>query len=192
MDNKTALDNEVFVDEIPAENIVVTEKENKKQFFIFFFIIGLILIIGGFYSLYRFGIISLNHKQYISGNLFVVHSGTEFGSNISSFSTYNSSDNAYSYVFYIQNDNKEEHLYKVILRDIDYNKNKDNSNIYYEIIKNSNLLFKGRLDNADRTVLTSQSILSGFVDKYEVRLWSNDGNAKLDFKIDIESQEEIL
>lgn len=187
MDNKTALDNEVFVDEIPAENIVVTEKENKKQFFIFFFIIGLILIIGGFYSLYRFGIISLNHKQYISGNLFVVHSGTEFGSNISSFSTYNSSDNAYSYVFYIQNDNNEEHLYKVILRDIDYNKNKDNSNIYYEIIKNSNLLFKGRLDNADRTVLTSQSILSGFVDKYEVRLWSNDGNAKLDFKIDIES-----
>lgn len=176
------LENEVFEEEINANSIVVT-KEKSKGFGIIFATLGFLLVLFlGFYLLFRFGIISLSSKQYISGNLFVVHSNVKFGDTISSFEKYSSYENAYSYTFYVENDNDDEYLYKVKLKNVD----KD-SKISYAILKNSDVLFKGQLDGFGDFILTTQSILPSSTDNYELKLWSSDSTSKLQFKIDVES-----
>ncbi len=187
MEDNKSLDNEIYQDEISADDIVVTKKKSKNKLIVFFFLFFLVLFLGGFYCLFRFGVIKFNNMQYISGNLFVVHSDTRFGSNVSSFASYNNYDNAFSYTFYVQNDNKDAYSYKVILVDDDYQSNKKNSKISYEILKNSKVLFKGKLDNKSKSILTTQSILPNSVDNYEIKLWSSEESLKLDFKIDVES-----
>lgn len=176
------LENDVFEDEISANSIVVTKEKNKK-FGIILAVFGFVLVLFlGFYLLFRFGIISLSSKQYISGNLFVVHSNVNFGDKVSSFEKYNSYENAYSYTFYVENDNKEEYLYKIKIKNVD-----NDSKIFYAILKNSDVLFKGQLDGSREVVLATQSILPNRTDNYELKLWSSESNSKLQFKIDVES-----
>lgn len=182
----SSIENEVFQDEIDANSIVVTKEKGKKSGIIFVVLGFLLLLFLGIYLLFRFGVISFSSKQYISGNLFVVHSKTNFGDTISSFESYNSYDNAYSYTFYIKNDNKDEYLYKVKLRNLSYEKG-NSSSVMYAIVKDSAVLFKGKLDNNSNVILTTQSILPSRTDSYEIKLWSDEKNEKLKFKIDVES-----
>lgn len=176
------LDNDVFVDEISADSIIVNKKKSSKKiiFVVIFFILLSILLV---YMLFRLGFISLNSKQYISGNLFVVHSNVNFGDEIISFNNYDSYDRAFSYTFHVVNNNNNEYMYEVKLRPINYEKS---SSIFYAIIKDEVVLFKGEIDSSDSIVLTTQNILPDKTDNYELRLWSNDVNEKLQFKIDVE------
>lgn len=179
-DNK--LDNDVFIEEIDANSIVVNKEKNNKSIIlvIFSFILLAFVLI---YILFRLGFITLNSKQYISGNLFVVHSNVDFGDDITSFSNYYDYDNGFSYKFSVVNNNSNEYMYEVILRPVDYKKN---NIIYYAIIKDEIVLFKGEINAAEPFVLTTQNILPDKTDNYELRLWSSNENERFQFKIDVE------
>jgi len=120
-------------------------------------------------------------------DLFVVHSKTNFGDNISSFQNYTSLDNAYSYKFYVENDESKDLPYKIVLH---RNDSSDISLINYLVLQDGEDVFKGVLSNQEDNVLISTKIQGNGLNNYEIKFWSTDFSSKLDFRINVETEEE--
>ena len=186
MISKEPLENERFVDEIHENDIIVSK--NKKMNILFIIISILLILFSLLFLLYRKGIIIFNNTYHVSHNLFVVHANTSFGDKITDFSQYNTYDNSYVYNFSIHNNSDKKLFYEIVLEDINHN-NEDSinkNNINYALIKNSELLFKGKLSSKEKNVLASYSIFSNQVDIYEIRMWvDNNVSGSLEFKINV-------
>lgn len=156
-------------------------------------VIVLLTIIG--VSLLLIGTILLN--EGVGGNnvtvssgttdLFVVHSKTNFGDSISNFNNYTSLDNAYSYKFYVENDEEKDISYKIVLH---RNDSSDISSVNYLVSQDGDDIFKGVLSNQQDNVLISTKIQGKGLNNYEIKFWSIDASSRLDFKLNVETEEE--
>ena len=121
--------------------------------------------------------------------MFVVHSKNEFGALISSFNNYNNYDNAFSYLFYIENNASSSIDYRIILDDTDYLLNKGLCNkekINFAVVRNNKVLYKGYLSDKKEVEIYKTSILGNTKDDYELKLWSDVGcSGYLNFKINV-------
>lgn len=172
------------------DNYYVSEEKDSKFKRTVFIIIVLILL-GTL--LMSFGLFFLNRgaggRKVSVGNsdLFIVHSKTNFGDQIPSFTGYNSRENSFSYKFYVENNEKFDIGYSIVLHK---NNNEDISGIEYVILQNNKDLFKGVLQNNNDTTLVSTRISGNSLNNYEIKLWSSDPNKKLDFKVNVKTEEE--
>lgn len=172
-----------------ANSYEVEDKDSKFKRTVFIIIV--LILLGTL--LMSFGLFFLNRdaggKKVSVGNsdLFIVHSKTNFGDQIPSFASYTSKENSFSYKFYVENDEKFDIGYSIVLHK---NNNEDISGIEYVILQNNKELFKGVLQNSSDTTLVSTSINGDSLNNYEIKLWSSDPNKQLDFKVNVKTEEE--
>ena len=179
------LDNPTFVHEVPEDEVKRMQFEEKKKarkmlILVLLIIFFSILLIGmGFYY-------SFNSSGSVWGNqsnadLFVVHSKTDFGDTIANVKSYDGLDNSFDYTFYVENQNKYNLWYKVIVEDNYDSSSKvnkfDKTKIFYAIEKNDETIFKGTLDSDKETTLTTAKLLAGKVDNYKIRFWTETADA---------------
>jgi len=160
------------------------EEDNRKKLFIILILFLLLcvgLAVGGiYYGLFR-GKNNETIKNKEHADLAVVYSKKGFGDTVDSFSSYSSEASAFTYTFYVNNQNDIDLFYDIYL-------NSDNfvNDINYSIYKNDNLVFKGLLSNKN-TKLATTKISSNDTDNYKLYLWSSSGAANYSFEIKVES-----
>ena len=115
-------------------------------------------------------------------NLFVTHSNSVYGGEIKSFSDHNSLEKAFTYSFYVTNNNPSNINYVVDLANLKFDESKiDMSLIKYNLIKNGGVVAEGNLENSMTNELYDTKISSDNIDKYEIKIWSDTINKKVDF-----------
>lgn len=123
--------------------------------------------------------IGVNVTEY---NLYVTHSNNTYGGEINSFANHNSLDKAYSYSFYVSNDNPANLNYSVDLTNLKYDSNNiDMSLIRYSLIKNGEVVAEGNLSDSMTNEIYDTKISSDTIDKYEIKIWSNNITKKVNF-----------
>ena len=183
-DDVEFLDVPTFESEVPVDDLQdVRFKEKKKArrmliLVILIVIFSLLLIAMGIYYSIKGGTTNWNTTN---ADLFVVHSKVDFGDMINNVNDFKSEDDAYSYTFYVENQNDINLMYKVVVED-DYDNNIGvkkfiKRNINYSIYKNNERVFKGVFTEKNSHVLTTTKIIPGQIDNYEIKLWTSASSA---------------
>ena len=168
------------------KHMLQKKKSNKIIFLLLFVVLLSIVLIGlGFYYSQAVNL------RYTNGDLFIVHSKTDFGDIINNFSGYTDENNAFIYTFYVENKNSYDLWYKVVIKDNYDNKlnlvKAEKSNINYAIEKNGSIIFRGYLNQQSEIVLSNSKLLSENVDNYKIKFWSSNGvDGYYKFKIFVE------
>lgn len=188
------LENHEFVEEVNenALNSSPSYKNIARNFIILLIIlvvISLITIIIGF-SLHINGYGKKEEPKKVGiEDLFIVHSKPEFGETIKSFSSYNSSANAYNYTFYVQNNTKNNIYYYIYFHDVDFGIASnlcDKTKLNYELIRNGESVSNGVMKNEKMVKLIKTNISSKSKDDYILKLWSeNDCNGYMKYKVNV-------
>ena len=179
--NNFSLDNPSFEHEIADNDLkemqFEDEKKQKKLFIIIIIIIFLGLLLIGFGIYYSTRGNGNNWHNGGNNDLFVVHSKPNFGDEIKNVCNYTSYDNSFLYTFYVENQNKYNLWYKVIVQDSYNSSNKstkfDKEKINYAVIKNDEIMFKGVLGKDKDTVVASAKLFSKNVDNYKLKFWTD-------------------
>lgn len=179
--------NDVFV---PCNTDVKGENNRTpKKIIILSILIAILAILLIYFGIHFFTSSSGGGGNYTNNDLFVVHSKANFGDEIKSFKEYNSYDNAFYYTFYVENQNKMALYYRVKLVDDFGNysgKRVNKNNINYAVLKNDEMIFKGKLNGKKENELVKTKINYNQVDNYKIKLWINNGSdGYYKFKVDV-------
>lgn len=163
--------------------------DEDKKFRTRILIMVVLTVIGAI--LLFLGIVLVNKdldKKIVVGNsdLFVVHSKTTFGDVVANFTNYSSLDKAYSYKFYVENGENIDINYKVVLH---RNDSSDISRVQYLVLQDGKEVFKGTLENKEDNILLSTKIMGNSLSNYEIKFWSNDALSKLNFRINVDTED---
>lgn len=173
-----------FISDVPVEDLRdfgYKEKKKARKLLVLVILIvffSLLLIAMGIYYSVKRGQTNWN---VANADLFVVHSKVTFGDTISNMNDFKSEEDAFTYTFYVENQNDINLMYKVVVLD-DYDKNMVSNkfikrNINYSIYKNDERVFKGVFNESDNQVLATAKIVPGQVDDYEIKMWTSANNA---------------
>ncbi len=182
--------NQEYVEEVPTAAYIKEKREYQKKrkaiimIIIIIFIALLLLSLGLFFGFFNKKIADGGGTSSVY-DLFVVHSKTDYGAKIDSFAQYTTENNAFSYTFYVENQNETAINYSVYLMDYSSNKNINKTNINYQIIKNGSPIFKGVLTNDNVIKLASNKININSKDNYEIKLWGGSTITDFEFKIKV-------
>ncbi len=203
-DFDVSTDDLMFKEEVPEGDLyskvnvddrIFEDKAVRKKRTTYLIVLAIILIICSILcAIFGFIYLDKQLKDRINNpvvekyDLFVGHSNSTYGGEISSFAKYNSENSAFSYNFYVSNNNPVDLDYSILLANLDYDNSKiDMTLIQYSLLKDNEVVKTGYLEDEKDNLLYEDTIKSNFTDNYTVKLWSDklSKNNKFNFKINI-------
>lgn len=147
------------------------EKKDKSNILIIILVIVLIVAVF-FFSFCFFKIFDSKNPKIISG------SSVELSNSEIKYDT-NSKDNSLNYSFTINNDNKYDSRYNIVLND--KNSTIDRSNINFVLTMNGNKVASGTLDQISNDILYTSYVKAGSNNSFNFTIWTNNNVSTNDY-----------